>query len=104
MTHVGDRTTLSQSLAIGVGTAAVLLGGDAGSTREVFIAALLHEGKLHGFATRLRNRRGLIMHVEVSATTTRINEEKVLVAIVRDVTERKKLKMNLQNTASILSK
>lgn len=59
--------------------------------RDNFVAALNKEGQLHGYGTSLRNRAGSVRFVEVSATTTIIDGVEVLVAIVRDITERKRI-------------
>ena len=60
-------------------------------TRNEFVAALHLSGELHGFSTRLCNKAGDARHVEVSATIALIDNEQALVAIVRDVTERRRM-------------
>ena len=59
--------------------------------RDEFVAALHQSGELHGFPTRLRTKAGEVRQVEVSATIALIDGEQALVAIVRDVTERRRI-------------
>lgn len=59
--------------------------------RNEFVSALHQSGELRGFPTRLRTKAGDVRQVEVSATITLIDGEEALVAIVRDVTERRRI-------------
>lgn len=59
--------------------------------RNEFVAALHARGELRGFPTRLRTKAGEVRQVEVSATIALIDGEQALVAIVRDVTERRRM-------------
>jgi PAS domain S-box-containing protein len=58
--------------------------------RTAFVKALLLTGELQGYPGHLRNYSGEIRDVEVSANIAMLNGEQALVAIVRDVTERKR--------------
>lgn len=58
--------------------------------RSAFVKELQQTGELHGYPAHLRNHRGEIRDVEVSANIALLNGEQALVAIVRDVTDRKR--------------
>jgi diguanylate cyclase (GGDEF)-like protein/PAS domain S-box-containing protein len=64
--------------------------------RERMITALARQGQLHLFPTRLRNRAGMICDVELSASVARIHDERFLVTVVRDITERKRTEDELR--------
>lgn len=83
-------TGYSRDEVIGKTSTALGIWPDA-ETRNAFVAALHQSGELHGFPTRLCNKAGDVRHVEVSATIALIDNEQCLVAIVRDVTERRRL-------------
>ncbi len=87
-------TGYARSEVIGQTSASLNIWFDA-QTRIDFVNALEQSGVLHSFATRLRTKSGEVCDVEVSATTTVIAGEPVLVAVVRDVTERKRVDAEL---------
>jgi PAS domain S-box-containing protein len=58
--------------------------------RDAYVAALRVTGSVNGYQTRLRNHRGEIRDVETSSRVTKINGEKVVISIVRDITDRKR--------------
>lgn len=83
-------TGYTRSEVIGQTSSTLNIWFDA-QARTDFVEALQKTGVLQGFATRLRTKSGALRHVEASATITVIDGEPALVAIVRDVTERKRL-------------
>lgn len=58
--------------------------------RAVFVTKLLAAGEMHGYPANFYDHSGEIRDIEVSASISTINNEQILVAIVRDVTERKR--------------
>jgi PAS domain S-box-containing protein len=56
--------------------------------RDAYVAALRGTDVLNGYQTRLRNHRGEVRDVDTSSRITRINGEKVIISIVRDITDR----------------
>jgi len=58
--------------------------------RAAFVAALLPSGVLHGYSAHLRNGNKEVRNVEVSANIATLNGDQAIIAIVRDVTERKR--------------
>ncbi|HYD58868.1 MAG TPA: ATP-binding protein [Noviherbaspirillum sp.] len=58
--------------------------------RDAYVAALRVTGILNGYQTRLRNHCGEIRDVETSSRVSKINGEKVVISIVRDITDRKR--------------
>jgi diguanylate cyclase (GGDEF)-like protein/PAS domain S-box-containing protein len=56
--------------------------------RARLVEAVRKKGELQGFPSRLKSRNGEIRNVEISASVAEINGEEILVAILRDVTEK----------------
>ncbi|GIZ51755.1 sensor domain-containing protein [Noviherbaspirillum aridicola] len=74
-----------------IGRSALALGiwPDEG-TRDLMLASLEQQGRLHLFPTHLRKRGGELCEVELSASVARIEGEAFLICVVRDVTERRR--------------
>lgn len=70
--------------------------------REKLIDRLQREGIVRDFETKLRLRNGVIRRVTISGEFITINNESCVLAIIRDVTERKELEETLQKLASAL--
>lgn len=96
-------TGYSRSEAIGH-TALELGIWPSNQDRHAFVATLEARGNLYGVPIQLRNRLGEVKDVEMSATITLINGEKVLVSIVRDVSERRKNEIELAQYRDHLEK
>lgn len=65
------------------------------AARDEFVAVLLLQRQVFGYPLRLRTRHGVIRDIEGSATITIINGERVMLGIVRDVTDRKRVEDEL---------
>jgi PAS domain S-box-containing protein len=65
------------------------------SDREAFIKAINND-QLEGFLTRLRNHAGEIRDIEASVRAVEIDGEKLLVSVMRDVTDRKRDEQDLK--------
>ena len=64
--------------------------------RKAYASKLLQERTVRDYPGHLRTARGAIIDVEASATIVEIHGEEVLIAIVRDVTERNRATAALQ--------
>lgn len=63
--------------------------------RKEFLNAVIQKGGVQGYSTCLRVKSGEIRNVEISANIIEANGEEILVAVVRDVTERKRAEAEL---------
>lgn len=58
--------------------------------RDAFVAALLRSGSVKDYSARFRIRSGEIRDFELSANIADVRGERIIVSVVRDVTERKR--------------
>ncbi len=70
--------------------------------RKVFVDELLANNEIHGFRSQLRNQHGEVRDVEASATVSTMDGEKVIISIVRDITDRKRDEDELERYRSRL--
>lgn len=70
--------------------------------RKVYVEQLRRDGMVKNYPARLRTATGKIIDVEASANILDIDGELILVAIVRDVTERKRAEQELREREAAL--
>jgi PAS domain S-box-containing protein len=64
--------------------------------RAAYVETLKRDGMVKDYPGRLRTATGAILDVEASATIIEVDGEQILIAIVRDVTERKRAEEELR--------
>jgi PAS domain S-box-containing protein len=70
--------------------------------REKLVNRLEREGIVQDFETKLRLRNGVIRRITISGESITINNEACVLAIIRDVTDRKESEETLQKLTSAL--
>jgi PAS domain S-box-containing protein len=69
---------------------------------EKLIDRLQQDGNVQDFETKLRLRNGVFRRITISGESITINNEPCVLAVIRDVTERKELEVTLQKLTSAL--
>jgi PAS domain S-box-containing protein len=70
--------------------------------RIAYVAQLRREGRVTNYPGRLRRADGTVIDVEASANIIEVDGEQILIAIVRDVTERRRAERELREREAAL--
>ncbi|HOZ45291.1 MAG TPA: PAS domain S-box protein [Candidatus Hydrogenedentes bacterium] len=70
--------------------------------RVELVERLCREGRLHGYETLFRRKTGEIGELSISAELVRMDGEDFIVAMMQDVTERKRAEANLRRSEEFL--
>jgi diguanylate cyclase (GGDEF)-like protein/PAS domain S-box-containing protein len=86
-----------------IGKTSLELGIWSIQDRERMIAGLKNQGEVRNLETRLQLKNGSIIHVLLSARVMDINDEKYLLTVTRNITERKEMENQLRQNEKRLN-
>lgn len=92
-----NMTGIPAKTLVGMNRTDILVAKDDEANGK-HLESLLRDGRVETYADELRRFDRAIIPVEVSSSSVRIDGQKVILAILRDITERKRIEDNLRES------